>query len=1082
MHSQKAVFMMSLNFEPELFSAVVPTHDTSEANQQPITSMRMRPKSIRARILWPALGFPAVVGPHTNGATHPFATDASRCICLLILSDQPYLSKEDVAQHLRIVPWSERTRRQIPANQPGVFAVDDLGVHNDGKNNDLAWPAKDEHGDAFVFGGSDRSGIDPVVVSLSRDVRKFYSDQRLTFLHEVRVSESASARFQDGLYHLFWNNAASEGQPSDEMQLLIDNFARPRRHKLGPLWNSWQDFFIEEYKFDYGALHPPYHKSDPQRRFTEVLHPVFIKHYNRPLRLAHVTDTHVHVRDDAYEANLEKQSTMFPSLVYNNFNKSFIGVYTDAKASADAILLTGDLVDYGRGHVGPGLNGQFLNTLGEDEYYHEDRNWFLFYYLLASGDNYEIPTYTSLGNHDWRLNPYPPFAPGHPSPVDLIHNANALTSDQLEKIISTAHGRGYDRGFSYTLNLDEHNIPIRQIGKAFFIHDYDTPGSPLQTTVEAIKWYLLLINPFLDYQVKLPDGQQLLMIDWGQKEMVENEDAPYEPTSAGPQAKNCLTPLQKWHVEQFLTRSGRAKIIGMHAPPLGPYPQWTDSDLKLGFKKYRFGENSRHRAPNYEFLLYPEHSLFAIRPHDQPFGTDANYNSFLNGRDEFIQKVADSRGGVRLILSGHIHRNGLFIATAPFGRSPGWMLRDVSSAKVNGVAWPAVATNDSSRDTFLGPLYVNTTSTGPRGNLWLTSGHQSVNPGWTLVSIASDGTISSVSRRQLIVPRPATRKPSSPVPEFEYAFDSNHATFTANAGQKREIHPPHMNAQVNFEPETFSGYELSNNDDHYEAERFRTNFSGSLKHSLYAKGTGHFKHHHWERRGDFGGRRFGSANSTQDQQATGWARNCLSQITGSNVPQSDHTTHSTRRAIRRFQTQNQLQPTGRLDQATTSALQQACGDGGGDTDSGEMPPPIPPPDWSHPFSSQVQYQTAPMPQHPGPDGHQSLELWFEWNSARLRQDKEVNSVTQFAMIVNRVLDHLRAAGPSARVVVRGFSSHEGAELHNRFLSSRRAERVKSLLGEAGVPEDRIDAIGAGPSNAWPGGLKWNRRAEIDLQS
>ena len=87
------------------------------------------------------------------------------------------------------------------------------------------------------------------------------------------------------------------------------------------------------------------------------------------------------------------------------------------------VLLTGDLIDYGRGQSAWRSAGRIRNALGRNDAYHDDRNWFLFYYLLASGENYTKPAYTILGNHDWRLNPYPPFAPGAPEPKSLFHDA-----------------------------------------------------------------------------------------------------------------------------------------------------------------------------------------------------------------------------------------------------------------------------------------------------------------------------------------------------------------------------------------------------------------------------------------------------------------------------------------------------------------------------------------------------------------------------------------------------------------------------------------------------------------------------------
>ena len=63
-------------------------------------------------------------------------------------------------------------------------------------------------------------------------------------------------------------------------------------------------------------------------------------------------------------------------------------------------------------------------------------------------------------------------------------------------------------------------------------------------------------------------------------------------------AKNCLIPLQEWHVTQFARSSGAAKVIGIHAPPLGPSDQWSDSDLSERTKVFKRSEDSRMRKPD----------------------------------------------------------------------------------------------------------------------------------------------------------------------------------------------------------------------------------------------------------------------------------------------------------------------------------------------------------------------------------------------------------------------------------------------------------------------------------------------------
>ena len=48
----------------------------------------------------------------------------------------------------------------------------------------------------------------------------------------------------------------------------------------------------------------------------------------------------------------------------------------------------------------------------------------------------------------------------------------------------------------------------------------------MHTTVDSVLWYLLLINPFLDYAFPHPGGQQVLMLDWAEDEELFNTAKP----------------------------------------------------------------------------------------------------------------------------------------------------------------------------------------------------------------------------------------------------------------------------------------------------------------------------------------------------------------------------------------------------------------------------------------------------------------------------------------------------------------------------------------------------------------------------
>lgn len=747
-------------------------------------------RRIQARILWPALGFPAVIAPSPGSRkAASLLVDATRCLTVLVLCDQPLLSKAEAARHLRLVPWDQRGRRHISAD---VFKPEDLVVRSDSRTK-LRMPAPtgtDNEVIAFGGGGDQHT----IVVSLPAFVRDLYARAGLKHLHEIRVSEEASARLlgpdETTPFHVFWNNrAAVEDAPSDEMALLLQTAARASRAKdreewmkgvPGPLvqaqeakkWDGWMQGFLREYEYEYSAV------QSRQKRRAEILHPVFVtRARSRPMRIAHLTDLHVDVRWDVLERNLA--SVAPASLRFNNCNRSSLAIYEDASKDADVVLMTGDLIDYGRGHVGLAASGK----LGENRYYHRDRNWFLFYDVLASGKRYARPVYTCLGNHDWRLNPYPPFAPGAPDLPEIFHNHDQYSAAKLEAWVRTAHGHGHDARFSYDSRWKHVDLVdfFKVIGKAASSSEtLEERGLPTETHIDSIAWYLLSINPFLDYSTVLPGGYRLLMLDFAKREALLTYDTklgknygyvnPRDGRSRGPRALSCLTKTQLWMVKQFTEMPGRAKVIGMHVPPLGPYPDWSEVDLIRGFKTY--GKPLEARGPlSYRFEpasggpALKGHPLFALRPAGGPYGMDAEYGSFRSARDAFIKELAKPSAGVQLVFTGHIHRNGLLAVRVPSQSGKAdlkghYLMKSVAAAPRALAGSPHAAqiyprgALDLRRLTDArAPLYVNSTSAGPLGNHQASErDHRYVAPGYTYVELAATGVIEKVAFRFPVAP------------------------------------------------------------------------------------------------------------------------------------------------------------------------------------------------------------------------------------------------------------------------------------------------------------------------------------------
>ena len=84
--------------------------------------------------------------------------------------------------------------------------------------------------------------------------------------------------------------------------------------------------------------------------------------------------------------------------------------------------------------------------------------------------------------------------------------------------------------------------------------------------------------------------------------------------------------------------------------------------------------------PDGRILQIQKHSMFAIRPPDQPHvALPPTTDPFAQEQERnwFITGVSDAGRGIRLILSGHDHRRGLFTVMRT---QKNWLLQDVSSS------------------------------------------------------------------------------------------------------------------------------------------------------------------------------------------------------------------------------------------------------------------------------------------------------------------------------------------------------------------------------------------------------------------
>lgn len=111
--------------------------------------------------------------------------------------------------------------------------------------------------------------------------------------------------------------------------------------------------------------------------------------------------------------------------------------------------------------------------------------------------------------------------------------------------------------------------------------------------------------------------------------------------------------------------------------------------------------------------------------------------------------------------------------------------------------------------------------------------------------------------------------------------------------------------------------------------------------------------------------------------------------------------------------------------------------------------------------------------------------------ARMTLQEDVLFRTDSAELRPGAIDKLRAlAGylqdnPGVRVSIDGYTDSRGSDAHNKALSERRADSVRTAFDDLGVTEARFRVAGHGKAdpvanNATAAGMRLNRRVEVTL--
>ena len=430
---------------------------------------------------------------------------------------------------------------------------------------------------------------------------------------------------------------------------------------------------------------------------VKLYHPFLISQDDY-LGIAHVTDTHLCCRWDLLDWRASQDKDIGP--FFNNYNKWFVEFLKDINGDSKVhiIIMTGDLIDYNRGHNGKMEPYGKNNDLFKDYFF--NRNWLLLYKLLV--ENYQKPIFTITGNHDYRLNPY--------APMPRIF---------WKEIYSISFDLGLVRSEVLKLHESARDIETGKDGN-------------LYTTYESVAWYSIVINPLLDYTFS-HQNMTFAMFDWDKEEDLEDNL---------PWSENTLTEKQQKILNRWLdSTKGKLRILGLHAPVYNPFPEIGNDYLKDG-------------------VIYDSAGKIETMPIRIFKGYTDNRNELVDGtfrknRNELIKRILDNdnygqKGNckvgpnpIHIIITGHAHRNGIYqvigdrVKLTQRGKDEDW------------------------KNHLDSPIFVNTVSAGPNGFDNETGYSKKLNglkhrylvhPGYRHILFDSSGKITSLEKKESTKP------------------------------------------------------------------------------------------------------------------------------------------------------------------------------------------------------------------------------------------------------------------------------------------------------------------------------------------
>ncbi|MBC6491537.1 metallophosphoesterase [Flavihumibacter stibioxidans] len=409
----------------------------------------------------------------------------------------------------------------------------------------------------------------------------------------------------------------------------------------------------------------------PNRTHIIAPHAIYFREQWNDFRFAHITDTHISRRVDGFRKFFRDKTMEDAVRNFNNFNDNFREFIQYANrmhraGNLDFIMLTGDVVDYcfeaGRG-------------------YHQDN--FVYFENIVRGltgkpdqvDNQEltVPILTSLGNHDYRVDPYYPlFTIDIPAASDkTMEQYSSMNLTKSEADITTRQhlglpGAKVDRDQAYAMIA-----PDRDNNKGNLDHYFRHICRETSYTVELGEHQVIMIDGKWDAE-PLESDTDVILYKLGRKGEATDNFASGSPDAEG------FNGQELSMVSRALQKNGLV-IIGMHAPVINP----KHNDFSWFLREYVRSANPAPYANEMrKYLFRIDPNAFAtsstgaidltrnVHPgwsrtnsfwfHEGNGGDLLDYGVMRNGQLNFLKMITGVENSPRaadLVLSGHVHKN-----------------------------------------------------------------------------------------------------------------------------------------------------------------------------------------------------------------------------------------------------------------------------------------------------------------------------------------------------------------------------------------------------------------------------------------